>query len=84
MNGYRESSWEVRALTEYAPGDLVRVGPQYVGSGRYATSGDEGVYVVLRRISGTADYRLGHVDGRRNEYGMAWALVCHAAGMEGA
>lgn len=64
----------------FAAGDLVEVAPAYVGRGRYAADGNEGVYTVLSVMLGGEDYKLAR--GRLDVSQLHdWELMCHASRM---
>ena len=66
-------------MTTFQPGDLVRVGPAYVGSGRFAPDGHEGLHTVVKYLA-PDDYKLarGAVDAATAE----WDVIVHVTRLE--
>lgn len=77
---YRRSYHE-RALAEYTPGSIVKVGPAYRMGGTYEADGWEGVFTVIRRCSDGPDYYVAR--GRHQDLnGLDWDGIVHASRLE--
>lgn len=73
-NPRTEREWSERLRQIFHPGDRVEVTQQYVGSGRFSTSGDEGIYTVVRALEGGPDY---YIKRESRDSGLPWDLICH-------
>ena len=62
-------------------GSLVKVKKAYVGSGRYESDGNEGLYTVLAYF-GQNDYYLARGDCRHNYAIYMWDLISHVTRIE--